>query len=104
MNKQLKLIKNETIIKNTGDGDGKDKERDREAAVEALSKTVSQWYVRKDNKYYALDRLNVKLSKDDVQQACLIRIKEEFDQMYHDPDILKEVFKRTMESKHSVRD
>ncbi|GGO61723.1 hypothetical protein SAMN05444398_11758 [Roseovarius pacificus] len=104
MTEQLKLIKNETATQKVGGDDRQTTDEDREAAVSALSTAISSWYVRKDSKYFAVDRLNVKLSKDDVQHACLIRIKEEYGKMYCEPAILKDVFRRTFEAKHFDRE
>lgn len=104
MKRQLKLVESETETQNVGDEDRRTTDHDREEAVQAISKAISSWYVRRDSKYYAVDRLNVKLSKDDVKNACLIRIREEFDQMYCKPEILREVFRRTIEAKHFDRE
>ena len=104
MKKQLKLIETEAVVDNAGGDDRQTTEEDREAAASTLSKAISSWYVRKDSKYYAVDRLNVKLSKDDVKQACLVRIEEEYGEMYRDAAILKEAFRRTMEAKHYDRE
>lgn len=79
-------------------------EKGGEEIIQILSQAVSSWYVRKDSKYFAVDRLNVKLSSEDVQRACIFRIKEEFGYLKPTPQIMKEVFKRTIEAKHSDKE
>lgn len=103
MRNNLTLIYNETATEREY-GEDKQSAQDREAAVSELSKAVSSWYVRKDSKYYDVDRLNVKLSKDDVQQACLLRISEQSGSEMPCSDVLKEVFRRTMVAKHFDRE
>ena len=49
----------------------------REEIVSSLSAAISRWYVRRDSKFYDIDHLSAKLSKDDVQRACLHRFSEE---------------------------
>ncbi|GGB87401.1 hypothetical protein GCM10011363_00040 [Marivita lacus] len=77
---------------------------DSEEVVQIISKAVSSWYVRKDSKYFAVDRLNVKLSMEDVQRSCVFRIKEEFGHLKPTREIMKEVFHLTIVKKHSDTD
>lgn len=100
----MKLVGDASAASKEDDDDARKAEADREMTVTTLAKAVGSWFVRKDSKYFDVDRLNVKLSKDDVQQACLIRIKEEFGDEYCEREIVKEVFRRTMESKHYERE
>jgi hypothetical protein len=75
----------------------------REEIVSALTRAISSWYVRRDSKFYDIDRPTVKLSKDDVQRACLHRLTEEFPGFdLKDGDVLKEAFHRAIEQKHTI--
>lgn len=78
--------------------------KDSEDLVKMISKAVSSWYVRKDSKYYEVERLNVKLSMEDVQRACIFRIQEGFGHLKPTRDTLKEVFQLTIDKKHSDAD
>lgn len=104
MRKNLTLIENETVIERKQGDDKQSAEQHREALVKELSKAVGSWYVRKDGKYYDVDKLNVKLSLDDVQHACLHRISEDYGKEATDREVLKEVFRRTMTAKHFERE
>lgn len=104
MRKNLTLIENETVTERKQGDDKQSAEQHREALVKELSKAVGSWYVRKDGKYYDVDKLNVKLSLDDVQHACLHRINEDYGKEATDREVLKEVFRRTMTAKHFERE
>lgn len=45
--------------------------RANKAKIEAMAAQISTLFVRKDNKFFAVDNLNVRLSKDDVERACI---------------------------------
>src|SRR6056297_4095760 len=77
--------------------------RQTEAQIERLTAAISSWYVRRDSKFYDVDRPTVKLSKDDVQRACLIRFAEEIDGFDpSDREVLKQAFARAIDQKHGV--
>jgi hypothetical protein len=70
-----------------------------------LATAISRWYVRRDSKFYDIDRPTVKLSKEDVQRACLSRFAEEFghlDLSDHEP--IREAFRRAIDLKHTIPD
>jgi len=73
------------------------------AQIERLTAAISSWYVRRDSKFYDVDRPTVKLSKDDVQRACLIRFAEEIDGFDpSDREVLKQAFARAIDQKHGI--
>ena len=75
----------------------------REEIVSALSTAISRWYVRRDSKFYDIDHLSAKLSKDDVQRACLHRFSEELPGLdLTDPAVLKAAFYRAIDQKHTI--
>ena len=76
----------------------------RRKSVEELTKAVCTWYVRRDSKFYAVDRLNTKLSRDDVERACVTRFADEFPDADLSAEVIKEVFHRAIVLKHSVAD
>ncbi len=98
MRNTLNLVETET------ETDAQQEREYREEAVQRLSRAMSSWYVRKDGKYFSVDRLNVRLSKEDVQRACLQRFKEEFGDLKMDREILKGAFERAIEAKLLERD
>ena len=70
--------------------------------VTALTTAVSSWFVRKDSKFYEIESLTTKLSKDDVQRICLHRFAEEFTELDFDNRTLGEVFRRAIDQKHAA--
>ena len=44
--------------------------------VAVLCAAISTWYVRRDEKFYDIDRLTVRLARSDVERACIRRIRE----------------------------
>ncbi len=98
----IKLIKKSEGT-DVGETEAQPKDNNEEV-IQIISKAVSSWYVRKDSKYFAVDRLNVKLSMEDVQRSCVFRIKEEFGHLKPTREIMKEVFDLTIVKKHSDTD
>jgi Family of unknown function (DUF5906) len=70
--------------------------------VKLLTKAVARWYVRRDSKYYDVDNLTTKLSKDDVQRSCLHRFADEFPDMEPNRLTIAETFRRAFDQKHTV--
>lgn len=70
--------------------------------VAILVNALCSWFVRKDSKYFDVENLGVKLSKDDVIQVALNRFAIEFGDLDIDRHILKEVFVQAIQKKHSV--
>jgi hypothetical protein len=77
--------------------------RPQSPTVSDVARCISSWYVRRDSKFYDVDRPSVKLSKDDVQRACLLRLSDEFPgTALTDGDVLKEAFHRAIDQKHNI--
>ena len=91
---QMKLLKGEKTHEQP--------DEERQANIDMLIRSVSSWYVRRDSKYYSLDNLSRKLSKDDVQRACIFRFREKHPDVTIDNDMIKEVFRTSIDAKHSV--
>ncbi len=70
-------------------------------AIEELSRAVSTWYVRKDSKFYDVENLTTKLSKDDVIRTCMHRLGEEMPHLKLDYQALRDVFRRVIDQKHA---
>lgn len=47
-----------------------------EEEVKKVAALISSWFVRMDGKFFEIDNLGVRLSKDDVERACLARLEE----------------------------
>ena len=69
-----------------------------------LSRAVASRYVRRDNKFYPSDRLTTKLSKEDVERACLVRMTQEFPEIELTQPLVTEVFARTIIKRHTQLD
>lgn len=91
---QMKLIK--------GEETNEQSDEEKQVIINMLIRSMCSWYVRRDSKYYSLDNLSRRLSKDDVQRACIFRFKEEYPDVEIDSDMLKEVFRTSIETKHSM--
>jgi len=77
--------------------------RHTEAEIERLTAAISSWYVRRDSKFYDVDRPTVKLSKDDVERACLFRFVDAGTGIdLGNRELLKEAFHRAITQKHGV--
>jgi len=57
-----------------------------------LSRAIASWYVRKDSKYYRIDAPSIAISKPDVQQASVHRIRQEYPHIPHNVDLIRAVF------------
>lgn len=58
-----------------------------------LSRAIASWFVRKDSKYYRTDAIGAALSKPDIQQASVHRIRSEFPDIPLTQDLLRAVFR-----------
>ncbi|MDA9980275.1 DUF5906 domain-containing protein [Yoonia sp.] len=47
-------------------------------SLEIILKTIAQWYVRKDGKYYDVEEFGPVFSRDDVERIIIQRLKGEF--------------------------
>ena len=70
--------------------------------TQLLTAAVSSWFVRKDSKFFEVENITTKLSKDDVQRVCLHRFAEEFPEIPLDNIPLGEVFRRSIDLQHSA--
>jgi len=61
------------------------------------------WYVRQDNRFYAVGRLGHKLGVEDIKRISLIRFKEEFPDVDLEPEMLKAVFDVAIKKMHGDR-
>lgn len=78
-------------------------EPSEEELVSTLSVLASSWYVRRDDKFYALNRLGTKLSRTDIERGCINRIREQFPSLRVTSSVLKQVFDRVITSLHDDR-
>jgi hypothetical protein len=69
--------------------------------VRTLTEAVCTWFVRKDSKFYEVENLSTKLSKQDVQQMCILRFSEEFPDLDPSNRTIGEVFRRAIDQKHA---
>jgi hypothetical protein len=71
------------------------------AHVSILAKAVANWFVRRDGKYYDIDRPNVAISRIDVKQICVSRFKDEFPAIPLTNELAKAAFSLSMEQTHT---
>ncbi|NNF05442.1 MAG: hypothetical protein HKN21_01650 [Candidatus Eisenbacteria bacterium] len=74
----------------------------RQRSIVELTMAMSAWYVRRNSKFYSVVHLNTKLSREDVERSCLRRFATEFPDSDISAAVLKEVFNRAINQKHSV--
>lgn len=67
-----------------------------------LSRAMASWFVKLDNSFYDVDDLGHKRSRVDVEQTSLIRFAEEFPHIPLGNQLLAQVFKRTIHTRHTV--
>ncbi len=60
--------------------------------AKGIAEIVSSWYVKKDTKYFDINRLGVPPSQTDVQQSITHRVKESFPANKLDQRTLKDLF------------
>lgn len=66
-----------------------------------LSKQVSTWFVRSQNHFYDVDRINAALPQPHLQKICVQRIAQRFPELEITNEILKEVFQRVITETHT---
>jgi hypothetical protein len=71
--------------------------------VSFLCVQISSWYVRRDEKFFDVDRLGTRLSRTDVERGCIHRISETFPDCPVTSGVLKKLFDRAITSRHGVR-
>mgnify|MGYP005750021501 CR=1 FL=1 len=69
--------------------------------VAFLCTAISRWYVRRDEKFYDIDRLTVRLARNDVERACIGRIGEYYPVLPVTSAIMKEALDRVITQKHN---
>jgi hypothetical protein len=75
-----------------------------EANRRRLAVALCSWFVRRDGKFYSVDNLNVALSNPDVKQIALERFRTEFPEIALKTDLVRDVFQRTIEVRHTQLD
>ncbi|WP_428515387.1 DUF5906 domain-containing protein [Roseovarius sp.] len=73
-----------------------------EAELNRLVNAVCSWFVRRDGKYYQVEHLSTKLSRDDVAHISLARIRDECNDIETSRDLLRDGFRRAIEMKHAI--
>lgn len=74
-----------------------------DALVSFLCVQICSWYVRRDEKFYDVDRLGTKLARSDAERSCLHRISETFPDLPVTSSVIKKIFDRAITSRHSNR-
>jgi hypothetical protein len=75
---------------------------DEAAIVSRICKAISCWYVRRDEKFYDIDRLTARLSRTDVERACIWRIKNCFKGVPVTSEIMRDALDRAITLKHDI--
>ncbi|MGR3507164.1 MAG: primase-helicase family protein [Paracoccaceae bacterium] len=70
---------------------------------DALIRLLASRYVRRENRFYHIDRPNEALNRNDVERAFIHAIVQELPELPHDPAMLKLVFRTAIELQHSDR-
>jgi len=65
------------------------------------SRFIAASFVRKDGRYYDINRLSALLSREDVQRVCLHMLKENFPDITLTSELLRAVFKLVIEANHT---
>ncbi len=66
-----------------------------------LAKAYGNQIVRRDNKFYDIDRLGIPLSRNDVEMMILNRIRDEHPNVPLSKELLKGLFKLLIEQRHT---
>lgn len=74
------------------------------ANLEEICRSIAQWFVRKDNKFYDVDRPTTPLCRNDVQQITFGRIRSKFPQTELTNDLLKRIFRRAIDELTTLED
>ena len=69
--------------------------------VARLAQAMASWFVRRDNKFYDIDDLVTKRSRNDIELVALNRFAAEFSEVELTNDLVKAVFRRSIEAKHT---
>jgi hypothetical protein len=68
---------------------------------DALIRLLASRYVRRENRFYHIDRPNEALNRNDVERAFIHTIARELPELPHDPATLKLVFRTAIDLVHS---
>lgn len=74
-----------------------------DTTLDKICALASSWFVRQDNKFYAVDRPTVKLSQNDVQQIILHRLSEALPDTELTHKLIGEMFRRIITERHTDR-
>ena len=69
-----------------------------------LTRAMASWFVKLDNSFYDVKDLGHKRSRVDVEQTSVIRFAEEFPDIPLSNALVSAVFKRTIQTRHTVVD
>ncbi|SEQ89800.1 hypothetical protein SAMN05428995_1202 [Loktanella sp. DSM 29012] len=72
--------------------------------LDTICNLASSWFVRQDNKFYAIDRPTVKLSRNDVEQIILHRLSDALPEGELTNDLIKLMFRRIIVERHTNRE
>lgn len=72
--------------------------------LEELCRCVARWFVRKDNKFYDIDRPNTPLCRNDIEMITLSRIRSNFPRIQLSSDLLRNIFRRTIDELTTLED
>lgn len=77
-----------------------DKLEPNEKDVTELTKAISSWFVRKDGKFYDVNRTGNKLSRPDIERMCILRLNQRQPQITSEL-VVKAALRRAIETRHN---
>ncbi len=66
-----------------------------------LCKAVASWFVRKENRFYDIQRWNASINANDLQRTCIHRFRNQFPDVTITNELLRDVFSKAIEAKHN---
>jgi len=72
-----------------------------EKQVHLLAKAVGSWFIRRDGKFYDVNRLTTALSRTDIERICVFRIRQSFPNLELSSALLRATFDLAIQSRHS---
>ena len=71
------------------------------ALVDTVAALIGSWFVRKDQKFFDIDRPNTPLSKTDIERVSLNRLSSRFNTNELSHEVLRMAFKKAIEERHT---
>ncbi|WP_281857912.1 primase-helicase family protein [Litoreibacter halocynthiae] len=65
--------------------------------IRTICRSVARWFVRKDNKFYDINRPTTPLSRRDVEQMMFLRIRNHHPEIELSNNLIKGVFRRAID-------